>query len=788
MTTTTQTHRRIAIGTALGEDAVVLRSLRGEETLGRPFLYRAELLSAEDLDASALLGTNATVRVSVGRDDGDAGYEPRYINGYVSALEQAPDVGRFRRYFAELVPWTWFLGRRTDCRIFQNKSVPEIIKEVFRAAGFSGFEESLTGSYEAWEYCVQYRESDLDFCQRLMEQEGIYYFFRHTDGAHKLVLCDDPSAHAAAAGAERLIFGARRRADAEGRVYDDEMMSSWHPRHTVQPGVYAHRDFDFTNPSTELLARAKNPREHENGGFEVYDYPGEYTTHARGETLASRRLEELQVECETFSGETTNRALVCGATFALEGHRTPGLNGEYLVTSASVSMQSDDAEAGGGQRGGTDFSTCAVRAIRARTGFRLRRTTQRPEIPGVQTAVVVGKPGSEITADEYGRVKVQFHWDRAAPGDETASCWVRVGQGVAGKRWGQMFLPRHGHEVLVEFLEGDPDRPIITGSVHNGANRPPYDPRKHGTISTIKTNSSKGGGGFNEIRFEDKKGEEQLFVHAQKNLDVRVLNDRFETVMHDRHLVVENDKFEHVKHERHEAVDADAFQAFGKDLHQSVNGKRAEFVKDSYSLKVDGDCNAKTGGDHTLGVTGELHIRADKIVLEAASGITFKSGGSNLVLDGNATLKGTSVTIDGGSTKISSGPGSSPASVSLGDLVAPTDATLAKDADKADPGEVAEVKARQREQGKGKYGEVKAPPFLPPAADVKDAPTSWIEIELVDDEDNPVPGERYEITLADGRVVRGTLDQSGFARVEGIEPGSCDITFPELDAEVWEPA
>jgi type VI secretion system secreted protein VgrG len=388
----------------------------------------------------------------------------------------------------------------------------------------------------------------------------------------------------------------------------------------------------------------------------------------------------------------------------------------------------------------------------------------------------VGPAGEEIHTDKYGRVVVQFHWDREGAADENSSCWVRVAQRWAGKGWGAVYIPRIGHEVLVDFLEGDPDQPIITGVVYNGANMPPYDLPAEKTKSVLKSNSSKGGGGFNEIRLEDKKGEEQIFIHGEKNIDIRVKNDRFETILNDRHLEVTNNKLEKVGGNRYESVGADHREKIGKDRHLKILGKEAKDIAQSLSLGVTGDVIEQFKANQKTEVTQTCALKAMSVKIEASTGIELKCGGSSIVLTPAAIfiMGGPLVNINSGS-----GP---PVGPVMASLVAPQDPTAPESADSADPGEVAEAKATQRQTRSGKYGSVPVTLHQP-----EEGKTHWIEIEMVDEDDNPVSGVLYRIKLPDGSVSEGTLDEKGRARVEGFEPGgNCEICFPELDGEAWE--
>ena len=643
----TQKNRSIAINTPLGEDVVAIQAIRGREEFGRMFQYELELLSDDDaLALDKLLGQNVTVRLGVGEDGPDI----RYINGFVSRLSQHEYRGGMAVYRATVVPWLWFLTRQSDCRIFQEMTFPDIIKKVLKDVGFTDIEDRLSASYSARDYCVQYRETTFNFVMRLMEQEGIYYFFKHENGKHTMVLCDSADAHEPLPNGAEIPYFPPDRA-----MRDEQHIRSWSVQKQIESLEYELADFDFENPTSPVVSKSKKARDYATGPWEaMYDYPGEYVTSADAEHFATIRLQELQARYEQIQGQSDHLGLLIGGRFKLllpaKGLR-PDQEREYIITSTSLQASQDLFGSGGGS-GDDDLYSIGFTVLPATETFRPPRSTPKPLIQGPQTAIVAGKSGEEIWTDEHGRVKLQFHWDRYSAGDEKSSCWVRVSQNWAGKRWGVFFLPRVGQEVIVEFLEGDPDRPIITGRVYNGQNLPPYKPNEMGTMSTIKSNSSKGGGGFNEIRFEDKKDEEQLFLHAQKNMDVRVLNDRFETVMHDRHLVVENDKHEHVKHDRHVTIDNDQFEKVGRDKNIAVAGKQAEEITDSKSLKVVGDVAEVFEANQSTEVTGDLYIKAENICIEAVTNITLKVGGTTIALEAS----GIGLATDG-DVKIETGGG-----------------------------------------------------------------------------------------------------------------------------------
>jgi len=619
----TQETREVAIETPLGPDVLLLRSMDGREEMGRLFSYELELLSEDgQIEFNDLLGRNVTVRVET------TARETRYFNGFIVRFMQVGTLGRLVRYRAVMVPWAWFLTRTSDCRIFQNMTVPDIIEQVFRAHGFSDFKRNLSGSYRTWEYCVQYRESGFSFISRLMEQEGIYFFFEHTNGKHELVLADEASSHEAAPGYETIPFV--EQGDA---VADQEYIHAWVNERAVCTGAYALNDFDFTAPAKSLLAEAAIERAHQGPPLEWFDYPGEYTDFADAETYARLRIEELQASHELAEGKSNARGIAPGCTFKLADFPRADQCREYLVVAATWHVESDAYDGSGQATGRGPLFECGFTAMGAEEAFRTARITPKPMIRGPQTAMVVGPAGEEVHTDEYGRVKVQFHWDRYGIADENSSCWIRVAQVWAGKKWGGMYIPRVGQEVIVEFLEGDPDRPIITGRVYNGGAMPPYDLPANKTMSTLKSNSSKGGEGFNEIRFEDKKGSEQLFINAQRNEEIQVGNDCFENIGNNRHLVVKTDQFEHVEHNRSEIVDADHTEKIGKDRHLIVKGKEAKKVDGSHSFTVTGDVIEAFKKNHNETVTKDYYLKADNIVIEGLTNITINVGNSYIAID-----------------------------------------------------------------------------------------------------------------------------------------------------------
>jgi len=493
--------RMISLTTPVDEDVLRFHGMTAREEMGRLFEYQLKLQGTDmDLSLDDILGQPVTVHLAL-----ENAKATRHFNGIVTHFSQTGVHGRLVSYTATLRPWLWLLTRTSDCRIFQEKSVPDIIQQVFRDLGFTDFENELSAEYRTWEYCVQYRETDFNFVSRLMEQEGIYYYFKHTKDKHTLVLADAISSHGNFPDYEDIPYfppDSRARRERE-HIYN------WSISKTVQPGGYALTDFDFKKPRADLKSKYSVTRQHEYSDYEIYDYPGEYQTSADGTNYVSTRLDELQAQHERARAQATARTLATGYLFKLAGYPRTDQNREYLIVSASYDMEVTSFESG---EDGEEHFDCNIVAMDSQQNFRSQRTTPKPAIQGPQTAIVVGKAGEEIWTDKYGRVKVQFHWDREGKADENSSCWIRVSSVWAGKKWGAMHIPRIGQEVIVEFLEGDPDRPIITGRVYNDDNKPPYTLPDEKTKSTIKSNTSKGGGSANELLMEDLEGKTQVVL------------------------------------------------------------------------------------------------------------------------------------------------------------------------------------------------------------------------------------------------------------------------------------
>ncbi|MEM6468436.1 MAG: type VI secretion system tip protein TssI/VgrG [Planctomycetota bacterium] len=630
--------RPVQVESPFGADELLFYRMTAKEELGRPFEIELELLSSNhQLDLLDALGKPMTVTMEV------SGGGSRVFSGWVNRFTQAGTQGTLAKYHATLVPWLWFLTRSADCRIFQEKSIPEIIQEVFRDHGFTDFKSSLGEKYTKREYCVQYRETDFDFVSRLMEQEGIYYFFEYAKGKHTLVLADGYSAHKAAKGYDKLPYYPPSNLDRRER----EHVYEWSISQSVQTGAYSLSDFDFERPKADLVATSKVSRKHSHANMEVFDYPGEYLQTSDGEKYARKRIESHQSKHERAEGSAFAFGMSAGNLFKLDGFPRSDQNREYLLVSTTLEVQNNEYVSGESDNDTT--WNCEFTSIESKQPFRSEMLTSQPIVQGPQTAVVVGKKGEEIWTDKYGRVKVQFHWDRLGKKDENSSCWVRVAQMWAGKKWGSIHIPRIGQEVIVEFLEGDPDRPIVTGRVYNADEMPPYDLPANQTQSGIKSQSTKKANNknFNELRFEDKKDAEQVYFHAERDFERVVENNDVQKIGFDKQedgdQTIEVHNNQKIVIGNKDSKDGSQTIEIYKDRDETIaegdvtttikKGKRTTKVKGNDALTIE-------SGNQTIKVSSGSQS------ITAAQSITLKVGSSSIKIEPAAiTLKSAQIKI-----------------------------------------------------------------------------------------------------------------------------------------------
>jgi type VI secretion system secreted protein VgrG len=642
MGTYTQANRLLSVTTPLGADVLLLNGFSGHEEMSRLFGYQLDMLSENcNIAAKDIVGKSVSWKVQ------PTGGTARIFSGMVARFSAGPQIMQgLRSYCAEIVPWLWFLTLTTDCRIFQNKNASDIVQQIFKELGFNDFQVSLRSTPPVMEYCVQYRETDFNFVSRLLEENGIFYFFKHAQGKHTLVLTDQKSGY---------VDCVEKEIDYSSGSLAPHHISSWDHQYAFRSGKWAQTDYNFETPSTSLLTNSTTvvslPG---NTAYEKFDYPGRYGKTA--DTKTNVRMEEEEVGYDVVEASSTCSTFTPGGKFTLKTHESASEKKDYVISAIHHSAQDDSyTNTAGLTQAYRNSFTC----IPASVVFRPARTTPKPLVPGPQTAVVVGKAGEEIYVDKYGRVKVQFFWDRLGKNDENSSCWIRVAQGLAGKGWGMVFHPRIGHEVVVDFLEGDPDRPLITGCVYNANMMPPYDLPANMTQHVIKTRSSKGGGtaDFNELRLEDKMGSEDIYFHAQKDFHRVVENDDDLKVGHDQTIQVKNNRTEEVT-EGDEAVTIKK----GKRTHtvqadetlEVKQGNRSVLVdqgNDSHEVKQGNRSVKISMGNDALTISmGNQTTKLDlgKSSTNAMQGIELVCGQSSVKIDQmGVTIKGMMISVEG---------------------------------------------------------------------------------------------------------------------------------------------
>ncbi len=652
----TQTHREATVKTILGGDDLLFKRMQCSEALGRLSEFRIELASElVDIKIADVLGTGMTVSLDLPQGG------KRHFHGIVTRFAYQGWRDGKPSYLAIVRPALWLLTRSTNCRIFQEKSALDILRDVIAEYGGAiALDDGMLSATPAQrEYCVQYRESDFDFVCRLLEEEGIYFYFRHADGNHTMVLADGYGAHETVSGYDSIQF----RDEEKARDALEEAVTRLHPGGEIQPSAMALNDFDFEKASSSisggLRVKASMPAPFGQQSYEHYDYPGRYNVADTGTGFARARMEALHGQGERIDAAASARGLTTGALFTLAAHPRDDQNRVFLVTSAETSITGVDYRSDG-RKEGLKFE-CSFQAIGKEHSYRPPATARKPIVQGPQTAIVVGKAGEEIWTDKYGRIKVQFHWDRDGKSDEKSSCWVRVQQGWAGKGWGMMFMPRIGMEVVVSFLEGDPDRPLVTGCVYNSDSMPPYTLPADQTKSTIKSNTSKGGNGFNEIRFEDKKDSEEIFVQAEKDFNRVVKNndtlkvgfekkdkgDQTIAIANDQSLDVGNDRKVHVKNDQTVAIDNNLSTTVKNDETRKVDNNQSVKVGNKIVIEANTSIELKVGGSSIKIEAAKITIKAPEIAVQSDANTEIKAGAMMQVKSGAVmTIEGALVKIN----------------------------------------------------------------------------------------------------------------------------------------------
>ena len=695
----------------------------GREAISQPYRFDVELISERpDIDLESLLHQRAFLAFS---PNGEG------IHGLIHRVEQGESGKRMTRYRLAIVPQLSYLAHRTNQRIFQHLTVPQIVAQVLEEHGIveGGYQFQLGPTvYPERDYCVQYDESDLHFVQRLCEEEGIHYHFQHSESGHVLTFGDDQTAFAKLGRPTPYIQDS-------GMTADDPVIKRLALRLETRTRSTTRRDYDFEQPRLLLEATYQGEQAGENDGLpdlEDYDYPGRYTDRARGKHLAKRALERHRADYQQLQGNSDEPRLVSGHLLEISEHPRSEWNDLWLLTEVlhegkqpqvlEESITSDSVLGKGlsrllrGVTGEADSSEGADfhQGYRNRflatpwdVPYRPPLEHPKPRVLGSQTAVVTGPAGEEIHCDEYGRVKVQFFWDREGQADDKTSCWLRVSSSWAGDRYGAITIPRIGMEVLVTFLEGDPDQPLVTGCLYHAEHVVPYDLPTNKTRSVFKTLSSPGGGGYNELRIEDRKGAEQIYVHAQRDWD--------ENIEHDQKIRVGN--------ERHDTVEANAYSHFKAEEHRTTHADRKTEIKANDHLTVGDSQHIKLGNGQFIQAGQEIHLSSGlKVVLEAGSELTLKGGGSFIKLDGGG------VTLVGPVIKINSG-----GAAGSGSGAAPIPPTLPMPADTAPVGEKTGSANLNQLPAPTEKG-AKGPQQL--IVDVWGDPEQGGQVELLDPEEN----------------------------------------------------
>jgi len=625
----TQANRLLAIETTLGVDILLIEHFTCAERISGLFSLRAqcavELPRFSSVNADQLVGSSVNIRLGIGRGD------ERIWNGIVRRITHTQKDNVFAYFTLDLVPKFWRLSHMTDCRIYQEKTVPAIVEELLRETQIL-FRFDLQKEHKSWDYCVQYRESFFAFISRLLEQEGLFYFFEHQRDQHTLVIADHPQIHAPCP----IQAVARYRPNLDAGTEDDsDLITHWESAEELRPGLFTMRDHHFQLPSRSLeVSESSVISLGGNGSMEVFDFPGEYAqlfvepeqrldeVQAEGQKSVRLRTEAEEVAVRSFSGSGIAVTLAAGFRFELQGHYVRPLNGQYVLT--TVQHQSTQTPAYLNDQPVHSAYRNSFACIPLAVPYRPPRQTPKPFVRGAQTAVVTGPENEEIHTDKFGRIKVRFFWDRKSTGDAKSSCWIRVATPWAGQNWGMVHIPRIGQEVVVEFLEGDPDQPLVIGSVYNADQMPPYTLPKHGTQSGIKTRSSKEGTpeNFNELRFEDSKGHEQVYLHAERTLTTVVEASESRSVGGSRTTTIHKDDKRTVKEGDYTLI-----------IEKKDRTVEIEEGDDTATIdKGDKHITVTLGGMTTEVPAGTYKVTAKEIALEATTKITLKVGPSSIEL------------------------------------------------------------------------------------------------------------------------------------------------------------
>jgi len=649
----TQDSRLIAVDTPLGKDELLLVSFDGIEFVSAPFEFQLSTLSLNlEIKPEDLIGKPITVKIQ--------NQHARVFNGFVKSFSfgEIKSSG-FREYKLVMVPWLWFLSKTEGRRIFQNKNTKDIVTQVFSDLGFNDFDFKAAGGTPR-EYCVQYGESDMQFVSRLLAEEGYAYYFKHEEAKHTLVIVDKANAYDECLESN-LTYS-------KGSTPDSQILD-WQHDYEFRTGSWAINDFNFKEPKKKLVAEASSKSKFANNSkFAHYEYPDLYEFGA-GSDLVKVRMDAEEVQMNTIKGRSNCSTFYTGGFFTLEKHDTKSEQGSYILL--SVEHHAYDSSYYTGEAGESYYQN-GFTCIPSDVHFRPKQSVPRPVMNGPQSAIVTGPAGEEIYIDEFGRIKVQFIWDREGKNDENSTCFLRVMQSMAGNGWGSSFIPRIGHEVIVSFLDGNPDRPIVTGAVYNGVNKPPYSSK---TQSGIKTHSTKSGSAanYNELRFDDKKGAEQVYIHAEKNLDTMVENnetltvdnDRTKRVKHDEHATIENDRIKQVNHDENSTIENNRNKTVNNNQTETIKNNKTitvgknhkEDIKANMTIQIDKDLKETVTGKYLEDVNKSYRLNAQTITFKADEKIVIQTGTAKIVMtnNGDITISGNTINVKASSNVVIKG-------------------------------------------------------------------------------------------------------------------------------------
>ena len=646
----------------LGTDVLIIESLEGVEGISRLFDFQAELLAdtGTTIDPASIIGQKVTVEVSLVDAQGS-----RYINGMVAAFVQTAGDSEFDVYQAHIVPSLWQLTLSANSRVFQGQTVMDIIKAVISPYSLS-VSDQTTGALQALDYCTQYSETDFNFISRLAEQHGIFYWFEHSDSDNKVVFSNDRSAYGDCPLVNSITFAPN---SGQGQDRYVSSLEEFNSTATMVTGKHSTQDYDFRSYAVNKVDPLATASPFANNAFEQYLYPGgeegyvketakalSTPQHAKGFNTA--RAGSSDAGAEVFHGSSSARTFVSGYTFTMTDHPRSAWNRKYLLTEVAHHIDQVPSYRSTAQPD-ADYRN-RFTAISSDLVYRPRAVTPKPMIYGPQTAMVVTPSGEDLALDKLGRVCVQFFWDRLRQPNTLDNTWVRVAQHWAGSGWGTYFWPRVNDEVIVQFLNGDPDNPIVVGSVYNGTNVPKYALPDMGTRSGILTRSSKGGGAgnANELRFEDKAGSEQIFMNAEKDLDHRIENDSREYVGAKKSLIVKGAHYEQITGDQHHDLKANRVEKVAQQADLDIGANRNEKVGGNYSLNVSGNLGEKVGSNYAMDAGTEVYIKAGMtLVIESGMELCLKGAGGFITIGpAGIAISGTMVMINSGGAALSGTP------------------------------------------------------------------------------------------------------------------------------------